>query len=259
MKLQIMLAVSYLMFGSACLAGDGQDSEAEKSSGGKWSVGLFTAAGDTEYKGDDTRAIVLPFVSYISDRFYFSGLETGYAVLGDKELSLFAILSARLDYYQEDDSYIFQGMGDHNPSMDAGLKLRYNNDIYTLECGAKADMLGVSNGYELFADISKEYNGIFGFEKLNFEMAGGLEWRNDDLNDYYYGVEQKYATATREQYDADGGLNYNVGVKFSYHLDEHWTIFNGYQANFLSGEISDSPLVDKDVVVTGALGLIYSF
>ena len=259
MRLKLTLLLLSFVCSSFCFAGEGSDSDSADKSGGKWSVGLFTAMSESEYVGDDSRVLPIPFITYFSERFYFSGLEAGYALFGDRELALFAIASGRIDYYQENDSYIFDGMGDRNPSMDMGLKLSYNNDLYSLNCGAKGDVLGVSNGYELFAEVEKKFSKAFGFEKLDVKLSGGLQWRSGQLNDYYYGVESQYAVVGRDQYEAGAGMNYNTGIGFQYQLDENWSIINGYEAKFLSDEIKDSPLVDKDVTLSASIGFLYSF
>lgn len=222
-------------------------------------LGAAVVYSTSPYIDDDSRVIPIPMIVYMTEQFYFSGLEAGYALAGDRQegIGLYATLSGRMDYYEEKDSYIFDGMGNRYRSIDGGIKLKVTKDVIGYEVGAKYDILANSHGYEIFGNISKSYKDIFECEDLDLSVSAGVSWRSDNLNDYYYGVEPRFATALRNEYRADGGFNYDIGMRLSYQLDEQWSVFNTINAEFLSDDISDSPLVDEDVVYSVMLGLIY--
>ena len=211
------------------------------------------------YIGDDSRILPIPVITYLSEKYYFYGLEGGYALAGDREkgIGFYATLSGRMEYYSEDDSYIFDGMEDTNFSVDGGLKLKVTKEEYGFETGAKYDILGNSDGYEIFGKVSRTFSGVFECKNLDISVSAGLSWRSDKLNDYYYGVEEKYETIIRSAYSADGGLDSNLGLRMTYKIDEKWSVFNTIKAEFLSSEITDSPLVDKDIIYSVMLGVAY--
>ncbi len=211
------------------------------------------------YKGDDSRLLPIPMFVYMSEEFYFYGLEAGYAIAGDREagVGLYAILSGRTEYYDESDSYIFDGMGSRHASIDGGLRLKVNKGDYELEAGGKGDILGVSNGYEFFGGVSRRFTNVLDCDKLSMRIGGGLSWRSEQLNDYYFGVEDRYATAGRPGYSAGAGLDSNIGVGLSYKISDTCTLQNMINVEFLSSEIDDSPLVDDDVVYSVMVGVVW--
>ncbi|MBN2063957.1 MAG: MipA/OmpV family protein [Sedimentisphaerales bacterium] len=223
------------------------------------SLGVVTAFSTSPYIDDDSRVIPIPLVSYITERFYFTGLETGYALMGDRQLSLIATANARMEYYDEDDSYIFDGMANRHASLDGGLKVRWEHPWCGLETGFRADLLSVYDGYEIFARAKKSFKGVFEIEKLKVDISAGLSWRSDELNDYYFGVRPSEATADRPVYEPQGDLNYQLGCGWSYKLSDKWSLFNNYRVEFLADEIADSPLVDTDTTFSVMVGLAYQF
>ena len=87
----------------------------------------------------------------------------------------------------------------------------------------------------------------------------GLNWRSDNLNNYYYGVRGKEATANRTVYKSGSSANPYAGVALDYQLAARWSIFSLFRNEWLGNEISDSPIVDQDSKISVILGLLYRF
>ena len=87
----------------------------------------------------------------------------------------------------------------------------------------------------------------------------GLSWRSENLNNYYYGVRAKEATANRTVYKSGNSVNPYAGVVLDYQLAERWSIFSMFRNEWLGNEITDSPIVDQDSKISLILGLLYCF
>jgi outer membrane protein len=87
----------------------------------------------------------------------------------------------------------------------------------------------------------------------------GLNLRSENLNNYYYGVRGKEATANRTAYKSGSSVNPYAGVALDYQLAGRWSIFSMFRNEWLGSEITDSPIVDQDSKISVILGLLYRF
>ena len=121
------------------------------------------------------------------------------------------------------------------------------------------DTLGNHDGQETRLTYVKEVRSAFGMDELTLRPMFGLSWRSSNLNDYYYGVRAKEATATRPQYKSGDSANPYVGIGLDYQIAERWSIFSLFRNQWLGSDISDSPIVDQHSKISVILGLVYRF
>ena len=84
-------------------------------------------------------------------------------------------------------------------------------------------------------------------------------WQSGQLANYYYGVRGSEATVARPAYKADSSLLLQAGVSADYPLNAHWSINARAVLTRLADEISDSPIVEDDYIVSGFIGVGYRF
>jgi outer membrane scaffolding protein for murein synthesis (MipA/OmpV family) len=74
----------------------------------------------------------------------------------------------------------------------------------------------------------------------------GLEYGSGAFHDYYYQVDNQYATANRPAYDAEGGFaGYRSNFSFHHRFPDKWvSIFARYD-NVTGAVFDDSPLVTR--------------
>ncbi len=157
------------------------------------------------------------------------------------------------------------GMPDLDPTFELGPALR----IIIRE--SKPDNYKLSLTLPVRAVFSTDFSSVHHegwifspriiFEKVDFIPETGIElgisagpvFADSSYHDYYYTVEQAYATPSRPAYSAGGGYSgstFTVGLKKEYKQ----FIFNAFvSADFLHGAVfEDSPLVkDKTSVMSG--------
>ena len=93
-------------------------------------------------------------------------------------------------------------------------------------------------------------------EGWRFEGNAGLEFGNNDYNEYYYSVAQRYETASRPEYGADGGY---AGFRLSAGVSRYFgPIYVGLFTRYFNLEgatFRDSPLVGSRSAFVGGVAI----
>ena len=86
-----------------------------------------------------------------------------------------------------------------------------------------------------------------------------MKWQSDEVVDYYYGVKDKEATATRAAYKGKAAATPYIGLDGKANITKKITLTGSVLYMDQPNEITGSPLVDDghDVVVNA--GLTYWF
>jgi MipA family protein len=218
-------------------------------------AGLGVVVGNSLYKGDDTRVFPVPMLYYNFGKFGIRGSMLGYELFEDDAVAVSAIAKWRFDGYDEDDSDYLDGMDERKMSLDGGFQLVYSDGWGQSSFSWVTDMLGRHDGQELVVSYSKR----FAADKFSFTPSAGLMYSSGNLNDYYYGVMADEALANRPMYEASKSWNPFVSLNIGYEINERWSVMSlvGYQ--WLSSEITDSPIVDDDYKAVIMTGLMYGF
>jgi outer membrane protein len=225
--------------------------------------GLFLGAGlmiqDKPLKGVGAKVYPLPFYMYRGKAFSMRGLSASYEILGDENWAIRGLARFRTDGYEADDSSDLDGMSDRRNSLDLGAELWFENSWGNVGLDWVVDALGQHDGHEARLSYVMPFRGAFGIKKLGLRPMLGLNWRSDNLNNYYYGVRAREATANRAVYRSGRSVNPYAGVALDYQLAERWSIFSLFRNEWLGNEITDSPIVDQDSKISVILGLLYRF
>jgi outer membrane protein len=250
------LAVLLLFISTAQANQQKQDPRTEQAS-------LFLGAGlmiqDKPLKGVDSKVYPLPFYMYRGKAFSMRGLSASYEILGDENWAIRGLARFRTDGYDADDSSDLDGMSDRRNSLDLGAELWLENSWGNVGLDWVADALGESDGHEARLSYVMPFRRAFGMKKLGLRPMLGLNWRSDNLNNYYYGVRAREATANRAVYRSGSSVNPYAGVALDYQLAERWSILSLFRNEWLGNEITDSPIVDQDSKISVILGLLYRF
>jgi outer membrane protein len=164
-------------------------------------------------------------------------------------------LSQSFDASENDDSRM-RLLDDRDSSMTVGAAYSLRGDWGQTKLEFSADVLDTNNGF--IADASYAYPFRLSFLKL--KPFAGIEWTSENYNDYYYGVSSGESNRSGlREYAANGGFSPYMGLSVKYGLTEDIDMRLSGKIKKLSGEITDSPMVDKDVTSSFAFGLSYSF
>jgi len=82
--------------------------------------------------------------------------------------------------------------------------------------------------------------------------------QSDDYADYYYSVTSAEATPTRPAYQAGAATNTAIKMRWGYALSDKWLLSGDFGIEFLDSGITNSPIVDRDQVLSAGIALAYN-
>ncbi len=244
---------SSLLIASLALA-DQPDNEAPKKNNRGFIYGAGIAYQQQIYKGFDQRTIAIPVIGYQGEKLNIFGPFINYQLYKSNNWQFEFTFSPRFNGFDESDSEFFIGMDKRSDSADAGFNLQYNIKHWRLGLKALTDVLSKSDGSTLDFSVSTKHR----YAGLIFEPKLSVEFADNKLNDYYYGVTQNEATAFRSAYNAGSTINQSLALSvtkispigvFRLDLSNTW----------YGSEITDSPLVDSNSAFSTRLFFIRGF
>lgn len=222
-------------------------------------VGAGAGVMTSEYRGTDAKAYPVPIINYEGERFYIRGLTGGLKLYTDgvHELSVNARYLPQFFDASESRSQAMKKLDDRNSTMMLGATYRlHTQDFGGIQLDASADVLDKNDGF--MVDAGYYYPIVF--NRLSLVPSAGGIWTSSDYNDYYYGVSSRESSKSGlKRYKADSGISPYLGLKAQMEIAESWDIFVNTKAVFLSEEITDSPMVNKDVQYSIGTGITYGF
>ncbi len=145
------------------------------------------------------------------------------------------------------------GMALREQGTDLGIGYRRQMAWGTLGVEALHNVDEASRGSEVRLRLVKSVQR----GELRLWPQAMLAWRDDKLNDYYYGVRAAEANAARPAYVAGSGLNLELAVYASYPLSKNWQLLGGISATQWAGSVRSSPIVENRLQTAATLGLLY--
>ena len=219
---------------------------------------------------DSVRYVPEPLIIYQNERFEFIGRTLGFQLWSNDVVDLTAIGEWRFFGHDAgDDSPFLQGMAQRDGTAEAGLRAEFERGRAQGSLAAKADILSRHGGYELEARASYELSTWL---PLSVRPNGGVRFQSNSLTDYYFGVDPEEAliqnAATiqpgqdlilRPAYEVDDAVTPFVGVTARQSVSPKVAVVGGFDLNFLSDTVRDSPIVDEDTQLFAFIGMIYVF
>lgn len=221
----------------------------------RWTLGVLAANRDAPYVGLDEGLLVTPLVRFEGERFHIRGLRGGAELHRIGNFSFDAFVKVRLDGYKAKDSPFLAGMDDRDFSLDGGLAAQWTNRrIGQFELAASTDLLGRSHGEE----VQLSYSALVRRFGWTFIPSVAVQWQDEALIDYYYGVRAGEALPGRPAYRGDSAVTPQFLLLATHPLGERWNIYTYLGYSWLPSEITDSPIVDEDSQATVMLGVAYA-
>jgi outer membrane protein len=204
--------------------------------------GLGLIANKGIYKGYDIQNMLLPIVGYKSEKLNIFGPFVSYEVEQFAGVKVFVKAAPRFQGFDDNDSYIFEGMADRKISMDAGLGLNYKKNDWKISFSSMFDVLNRSNGVEITSSISH----TFRYGPFFIEPRITFSYLDNNHVDYYYGVGKEEVSPNRTEYIGKGALNKSIDLSIATPI-----FLGGYtqinlKRTWFDSEITNSPLVDKN-------------
>ena len=226
-------------------------------------LGFGLRFGDSPYKGieniasinNDNSSDLVPLYLYNGKRLFFHGTSAGVHLFDNSSISIDAIANYRFDRLEADADPFFQGIEDREQTIDGGLSISLKQPWGTLNAIAVTDLLSRHNGEEDRLNYSRDFR-LWG---LRFKPYASYIHQSADLLDYYYGVSANEANMLRPEYSASADEFWRLGLNTSYRLTPGWYLHANLAYETVSDSVRDSPLTDKDRLVSGFVGASYRF
>jgi outer membrane protein len=246
------------------LSAGGEILDAQEEKGLPWIGGDLTigiaARGEQEiYRDVDAEISPQPFLVYHNGPFHivaYDSIDVGFDVYATDVVTLSLKGSLTLDTgYHPDDSDYLTGMDELETLYDAGLEV-------------STEFAGVEASLEALQDISGEHDGqqvelVFAYPwtaaGFVFKPEVSLTWMSADMVDYLYGVGVHEVRPNRAVYSPDASYEVSAGVLIRRPIFGNFSVIGLVEVATFGKEITDSPLVEEDYAIEGAIGIGYSF
>ncbi len=235
-------------------------------------------------QSDNIPLVLLPSVSFYSGDFFLENLDFGYNLYNSDHASLSMIASPSYDsvfFDRWDPGNIFvelgAGLSDSagNPNIApstpdretvispdelstrkfsylGGLEysLEFNNQL--IQIAALSDITDVHSGNEI--RFAYQYQAT-----TNIRTTAGFTWKDKNLTDYYYGVDENEIIDNRATYQAQSSISPFIRATYRSKLGDGDSLRVSLQYQKLDSQISQSPVVADDYVITFFAGRTFSF
>ncbi len=242
-----------------------------------WEIGLAGATIEVpNYPASSERnliAIALPYLVYRGDFFRVGDGGGVRAVIIEEsdfeiDLSFAGAFSA-----DTNDNTARTGMPELDFLFEVGPQLVYKIKDISYNNGGQArikarfqaravfstDFDRIDNrGYVFEPTLTYQQRGVL-FKETALNLSLAFTYASEELQDYFYQVDNKFVSPSRQNFDAQGGyLGAKVAVSFSFPLSKNIRGFLGGSINIHKGAVNqESPLFEKDITYSIGAGLVW--
>ena len=252
-----------------------------------WRFGVALGYGERTnplIQSDDIPVVVDLDIAWFGERWFFDNFDLGFELFDRPSFTtniVARVNSDRAFFSKTNTKYInfsYLGGGAIGPATDPGsgglveqpVKFKPPKRDYAIEAGfemlmdgewgmaalrAFHDVSGTHHGYELSADYG--FRWVRG--RWSIAPSVGVSYKSAALSDYYWGVHSDEATFLLPEYEAEGGLGWEAGLRTSYYLTK--SIRLAVSANYerLQHSVAMSPLVEDKQVLGYFAGMAWQF
>lgn len=227
----------------------------------KVGVGAALGYSDSIYKGAENEAYPIPLLDINYGNFYVKGIALGYTFYQDDAFAAslyldplggFAVKGSDLgNGYNAIDDRDFQAM--------FGIRLDADTGIYGIRTGFTAQ--AGEEGAQVKLSAFRPYHVN---SKLVLVPSIHIKGYSSDFSDYYFGVtsEEKNRSGNDKitnSYEADAAYSYGVNLTAEYSVSHNLSLVGFLGAEKFSDEISDSPIVEDEVLFLLGAGAKFYF
>ncbi|MGB1008912.1 MAG: MipA/OmpV family protein [Thiolinea sp.] len=243
----IALAAIAQLWSTALLATE--DTE-ESDAPAPWDVGLTLGVTQSPFLGGKTSLSISP------TRLKHGGLRlNGFAWPVYHQPAFSFYLGAGLDEwnYERGDSDELSDMKELDRAINArvGIATELANGWATAEVAK--DLAGAHEGMQ----AKFRYTTSLGSDSHEIRPYMEVQWLSEELTDYYVGVDSDEVATDRPQYQADAELALKAGVDYRHKLTDSFTLLGGLHMTRYGEEISDSPIIENEMIWGVNMGLTY--
>ena len=221
-----------------------------------WGAGIMTIYSSSPYCGGKSEWRVLPLLTYVGERFYLVGPRTGYNLLKSRWGGIGLVANYKFTDDAFDDSAFLDGMEKRRDTAMGGVDINLRGfGAWRIDTSLMTDILGFHDGQEFNLALSQNFRG----KNWAFSPGVGTTWHSGSFNDNNFGVHDTEVLEGRPAYDPGASVEWFARFFSRCDLTKRWSVLVNLRFELLSQDVQDSPIVDKDILTTGFIGLNYAF
>ncbi len=225
-----------------------------------YSLGLAYSSSQNPYSGASSSQLVYPYLSsfkhsaFTRDWLLIRGENMGIRYVTDSDWEFGAIGRVQTLGPGADNNDELLGLDDRSWAIEAGPLIGWRGSPVHVQFRSYWEVpnrhSGMSSEIEFSLPLRREDNFFVPAVKVSYLSSG--------YNGYYFGVAQNEATVSRPEYDPGAATNIWAGFTFGYALTPRWLLKGTIGVEQLDNSIKASPLVARDKLWSGSIGLAYN-
>ena len=251
--------MKYLLVIALCFMQLNAEDSSKKEEKQNVTIGLGPYVQTQPYSNVAPLLLVSPVIFFDNSLFYVRWSRFGMYFLGNKgeDISWGFSLSAqpRTFGYEPTDSDEVKGMDARKNSFEGGLAFSASYKDYYIETMALTDVFERYDSWILKTEVGAEYT----LGDFSFYPSLIVTYQSDDFVNYYYGVRDTEATASRPKYNAKAGFQLGAQTYINYPLTDNMSAFVNLRADKIPSSAANSPIVNEEYIYSGLVSLIYTF
>jgi outer membrane protein len=228
---------------------------AQDSVTGLPSLGIRVLGTSNIYVGGQANFVALPNISFGADQFSVNYTGLRFRVYSDPVQRFELILSPSFAPYDSEDSPALAGM-DRSFGVDGGFRYTYGATSNTrFTATVLTELTDEHDGQEIDMRLSHSPEDSI----VPFSYFAGAIWSSPARSEYLYGVMPSEAIAGRPAYAPGETISPYIGIGTLAPITDRLSLTGVLRVQYLPDSITDSPIVDTDIAVSGALGFLWRF
>lgn len=226
---------------------------------GDWSLGAGVLYEQMPYRDYDAEVYPAPLISYEGERVFLreSSVVGVYLLNTDTDKLSFNVYYSPMNFRpsKTDDPALKQLDKRYSTAM-AGIGYRHDAEWGSLRAEVAADILGKSDG--MIVDAAYQYPIALG--NLHITPGLGVQWRNSNYNDYYFGISSRESQRSGlDVYSPGSGATPYVSLSANYAINKNWHTFLLGRYTRLDNGAKDSPMTGRSGTALIGGGIVYRF
>jgi MipA family protein len=223
---------------------------------GSAGLGVMVRTERSPYAGAGMNEDLVPLYLYEGERLFLHASRVGLKLVDERARRFDVFLDYRYEGFPRGTRPpALAGLREREPTTDIGLSYRHRTALGDLNIEYLRDALNITRGGELRLGYGYDWRR----NRWTLRPSLWLMFRDARLNDYYYGVRDQEASASRPPYRPGAGTNMWLGLYGYYMLTERWRLLAGVGTTLLDRRVRGSPIVDKGQQPAFFLGAAYDF
>jgi outer membrane scaffolding protein for murein synthesis (MipA/OmpV family) len=225
-----------------------------------YSLGITVSTRQSPFIGGENGTIAYPYLTSFTHWSLTDGWflirDGGYGIrwVSDNDWELGAIARVRTLGLGNSTAEELVGIADRKWAIELGPTVGYRGWPVQINWTLWDEVTGRHGGY--VSDLSLAYP--IDLDRGFIVPRVHAIYESAEHSNYYYSVAEAEATPTRPVYTPGSTWNTRAEVRVGYELSSKWLLSATFGAEWFGSEITNSPIVGRDHILYGNVGLAYN-